>query len=268
MDANLKARLKTAALGAPLLIALVAWSPAWLFAAAVFLVTLGALREYFAMAFPGRRSDQAAGVALGLGLSAAVVLGLASEVGPWLGLVLIAIFSASLVFNLKRSGRLNQCVWLGVGALYAGFLLPQWATLFRQPHGRAWVFWVLLVIMVGDTVAYFAGKRFGRRRLAPGISPGKTVEGAWGYLAGAVLAGLLGGRFLFDDIAPVEIFLLSVVLAILGQLGDLFESRIKRLFEVKDSGTILPGHGGILDRVDSLIFPAVLTTAYLRVFHP
>lgn len=267
MDANLSARLATAAVGLPLLIALVGWAPAWLFGAAIFLLTLAALREYFAMAFPGCRRDQLLGVVLGAALSLAVILDLAAA-GPWPGLVLVAVFSASLFVQVKRRNAAGRIALTVVGSLYAGFLLAHWAQLFRQFDGRAWVLWVLLVIMVGDTAAFFVGRHFGRRKLAPQISPGKTVEGAWAYLGGALLAGVLSGRVLFDDLSMLEIFLLSVALAILGQLGDLFESRIKRLFAVKDSGAVLPGHGGVLDRVDSLIFPAVLTTAYLRVFHP
>ncbi|HEX2929318.1 MAG TPA: phosphatidate cytidylyltransferase, partial [Candidatus Binatia bacterium] len=121
--------------------------------------------------------------------------------------------------------------------------------------------------MVGDTAAYFVGRRLGSRKLAPQISPGKTVEGAWGYLAGALLAGLVSAKVLFGEVPWIEFLLLSLVLGILGQLGDLFESWIKRVFQTKDSGNFLPGHGGILDRLDSLIFPAVFTTTYLGVFH-
>jgi phosphatidate cytidylyltransferase len=121
--------------------------------------------------------------------------------------------------------------------------------------------------MTGDTTAYFIGRLFGVRKLAPEISPGKTVAGAWGYLFGAIVGGMLAAFALFDSINWVEIAVLSVALSVLGQLGDLFESWIKRVFAVKDSGNLLPGHGGLLDRLDSLIFPAVFATAYLQAFH-
>jgi phosphatidate cytidylyltransferase len=122
--------------------------------------------------------------------------------------------------------------------------------------------------MVGDSAAYFVGRRFGARKLAPQLIPGKTVEGALAYVAGSMGAGITAGMFLMPEFAAGEILLLALAASILGQVGDLFESWIKRAFSVKDSGHWLPGHGGLLDRLDSLIFPVVFTTAYLRVFHP
>jgi phosphatidate cytidylyltransferase len=121
---------------------------------------------------------------------------------------------------------------------------------------------------MGDAAAYFIGRRFGRRKLAPEISPGKTFEGVFGYLAGSLAGGCLGALFLVTELGTIEVLMLSGMLSAAGQIGDLFESLIKRVFAVKDSGTLLPGHGGLLDRLDSLIFPAVFATTYLRVFHP
>jgi phosphatidate cytidylyltransferase len=153
-----------------------------------------------------------------------------------------------------------------LGGFYIGYLVPFIILLFERAHGRAWVCWLLFVIMAGDSSGYFIGRRFGKKKLAPAISPGKTVQGAWGYLAGTIVIGLSGGALLLSQMAWVEMFLLSLTVGVLGQLGDLFESSVKRAFAVKDSGSLLPGHGGLLDRLDSLIFPAVFTTTYLRIF--
>jgi phosphatidate cytidylyltransferase len=267
VDTDLSRRLATAVIGIPLLVLLIGWAPSWLFSGIFFLLTVAALREYFAMAFPQSWQDQCMGIAFGTAISCAVFLNEGLDAATWLSAVLLIGFAAYLFTAGKPVERLNRLLFTLLGGFYIGYLFPQWVLLFRQPHGRAWVFWVLLVVMVGDTVAYFAGRTFGTRKLAPEISPGKTVEGAYGYVAGAIVAGLIGATFLFEQILWPEIFALSLATSILGQIGDLFESWIKRAFAVKDSGNLLPGHGGLLDRLDSLIFPAVFTTTYLRVFH-
>jgi len=267
VDANLSSRILTAALGVPLLVLLVGWSPAWLFAAVFFLVTLGALHEYFTIAFPNRSRDRRMGIGLGICLSGAIFFADYVRSLVWLDMVVLVGLCVYLSSGGALPDRLNRLAVSLLGAIYAGYFLPHWVLLFRSSGGRAWVFWVLAVIMSGDTMAYFIGRRFGARKLAPEISPGKTVAGIWGYVIGALVAGWLSALALFASIDWVEISILSVMLSILGQMGDLFESWIKRVFGVKDSGNLLPGHGGLLDRLDSLIFPAVFTTAYLQAFH-
>jgi phosphatidate cytidylyltransferase len=267
MDANLRVRIGTAAVAVPLLVWLVGWSPPWIFSVALFCVTVAALREYFALAFPQSRAEQWLGIAIGLALAAFVFLDDLPETHG-LGMLVVICFSLYLFTPGELTARLNRLMITLLGALYAGFLLPHWVLLFRQPQGRAWTFWLLSVVMAGDTTAYFVGRRFGFRKLAPKISPGKTIAGAWGYLAGAVVTGLAVATIFFDQFSWTEMFGLALMVGILGQVGDLFESWIKRVFDVKDSGTLLPGHGGILDRLDSLIFPAVFTSTYLRAFHP
>jgi len=267
VDGNLSSRVLTAALGVPLLVLLVGWSPPWLFAAVFFIVTVGALHEYFTIVFPNRSRDRRLGIAFGISLSGAIFLN--DHVGSliWVDMVVLIGLCVYISSGGALVDRLNGLAISLLGAIYVGYFLPHWVLLFRLPGGRAWVFWVLAVIMSGDTMAYFIGRRFGARKLAPEISPGKTLAGMWGYFVGAVIAGLLAAFALFESINWVEISVLSVALSILGQMGDLFESWIKRAFGVKDSGNLLPGHGGLLDRLDSLIFPAVFTTAYLQAFH-
>jgi phosphatidate cytidylyltransferase len=267
VDGNLSSRVLTAALGLPLLVLLVGWSPPWLFAAVFFIVTVGALHEYFTIVFPNRSRDRRLGIAFGISLSGAIFLDDHVNSLIWVDMVALVGLCVYIWSGGSLVERLNHLGISLVGAIYAGYFLPHWVLLFRSPGGRAWVFWVLAVIMSGDTMAYFIGRRFGARKLAPEISPGKTVAGMWGYVFGAVVGGLVAAFALFESHNWVEISVLSMALSILGQMGDLFESWIKRVFGVKDSGNLLPGHGGLLDRLDSLIFPAVFTTAYLQAFH-
>ena len=246
---------------------IVGWSPLWFFGIVIFLLTVAALREYFVMAFPGQIQDQTAGVFFGMVLFylTAVLGGSGLEVG--LDLVLMACFLVYLFLRGSLEERLRRLAYTLLGILYLGYLMPHWVILFRLPEGRAWVFFVLAVIMTGDTMAFFVGKYFGSRKLAPSISPGKTVEGAMGYLLGSMAAGGVLAQFWISGVSGSEGVTLAAVLGVLGQLGDLFESWLKRSFAVKDSGMSLPGHGGFMDRLDSLILPAVFTTAYLKVFH-
>lgn len=253
--------------GIPLMILLVGWGPAWLFATVLFVVCLIALREYFAMVFPGSALEQLVGIVFGSALALLLILPEVLSSQPMMGVVVVTCLSIYLFMPGQLEPKLLCLAWTLLGGFYLGYLLPYWVLLFRLPQGRAWVFLILAIIMAGDTAAYFVGKRFGKNKLAAGISPGKTVEGALGYLGASVLAGWIASGFL-EQVAWPEAILLSALLAVVGQIGDLFESWIKRVFAVKDSSGLLPGHGGLLDRLDSLIFPAVFTTAYLKVFHP
>ena len=267
MGANLRSRSITALIAIPPLVLLIVWGHRWVFAGFFFLLTVAALHEYFAMAFPDRPGEQLCGILLGSVIALRAMLPQAVEGELWASLAVVVCFSFYVFMKGGSQEKIRRLAWLLLGCAYLGYLLPHWVLLFSLPQGRAWVLFVLLVIMAGDSMAYFVGSRFGTTKLAPRISPGKTVEGAWGYVAGSVLAGLLGAKFIVRELHGLEAIGLAVWLSILGQAGDLFESWLKRIFAVKDSGSLLPGHGGLLDRLDSLIFPAVFTTAYIRVFH-
>ncbi|HXG51951.1 MAG TPA: phosphatidate cytidylyltransferase [candidate division Zixibacteria bacterium] len=265
MEANLRARLATAAAGIPLLVVLVGWAGREVFAGFLLLVALRALWEYFGVVFPESRKHRLLGTLFGGLLSASVIWGPGRAGAPagWLML----LFAVYLFLGGPLKERLAGLAWTLLGTLYIGLLVPQWIFLFERDQGRRWVFFVLFVIMSGDTLAYFIGGRFGRVKLVPELSPGKTVEGALAYVAGGVAAGALGAPFLAPQIGWLEAVGLAGLLGLVGQLGDLFESWIKRAFAIKDAGTFLPGHGGVLDRIDSLVFAAAFTVLYLDAFH-
>lgn len=268
MNTQIGSRVITASVGIPLLILIIGWGRAWHFSLLVFLVAAVGLWEYFFIVFRDRPKERTLGIVLGGLLALGMVIPGHAEPGLWLGIVILLAFSTYLFSGGELEKRYQYLSWTLLGVLYIGYLAPHLVLLYQSHDGRAWVFFLLLVIMTGDTAGYFAGSSLGRRKLSPEISPGKTVEGAVASLAASALAGILGGKFLLPTIPWMEALLLSVVLSILGQAGDLFESWIKRVFSVKDSGSLLPGHGGLLDRMDSLIFPVVFTTYYLRLLHP
>jgi phosphatidate cytidylyltransferase len=152
-----------------------------------------------------------------------------------------------------------------LGILYIPLLLGHFIWLRYLNDGQWWIFWLLMVIMASDTGAFYSGRALGKTKLYPEVSPGKTWAGVIGGLIAALIVGFALGRWALPWVSQVVLVELALLLALVGLLGDLFESMLKRQAEVKDSSGLLPGHGGMLDRLDSLLFaaPAVL---YVRVF--
>ena len=179
-------------------------------------------------------------------------------------LVVGAILSLiSLIFIRHREDSFYRWSLMIGGVLYIGWLLYLLVDL-RSLFGREWVLLALFVTFGSDTAAYFIGKAFGKHKLAPQISPGKTWEGAIAGIIGGIIIALL---FAFSSpwqlpLDYLEAILLGAVVSVFGQLGDLVESLLKRNFGVKDSGFLMPGHGGILDRLDSVLFAGAAVYGY------
>ena len=190
----------------------------------------------------------------------------AAAIGGYPFAILVAAVATAMFYEWTRIVRGWGPIWYTSGFVYA--LLPALALLWireRTPpdlpsteRGLSLLIWAFLVTWSTDIGAYFAGRRFGRRKLAPSISPGKTVEGLYGGIAWATL---IGGAWALAMHLGVALLALAPIFALAAQAGDLFESRMKRQAGVKDSGTWLPGHGGVLDRLDGLVPVAVLTAA-------
>jgi phosphatidate cytidylyltransferase len=171
--------------------------------------------------------------------------------------VVVAAIATAMFYEWTRLVRGWGAAWYAGGFLYA--LLPALALLWireRDEHGLYLLIWVFIVTWSTDIGAYFTGRSIGKRKLAPSISPGKTVEGLYGGIAAATL---LGGGWVLAMGLGTPLLALAPVCAIAAQAGDLFESGMKRRAGVKDSGAWLPGHGGVLDRLDGLVPVAVLT---------
>jgi len=175
-------------------------------------------------------------------------------------LFLFYLLSYGHIADLGRELMVNV-----LGFLYLPLLLGHFIWLRYLPQGELWVLWLLAVIFAGDTGAFYVGKLLGKRKLYPIVSPGKTWAGAVGGVLLSLAVGLAAGKYLFPEGNLRALGWLALVLAIMGLLGDLFESMLKRQVQVKDASQLLPGHGGMLDRLDSLLFaaPAVV---YARLF--
>lgn len=171
----------------------------------------------------------------------------------------VAAIATGMFFEWTRLAKGWGGGWYALGFVYA--VLPAISLLWireRDTHGLELLLWTLLITWSTDIGAYFAGRRFGRRKLAPAISPGKTVEGLYG---GVAAAAVVGGAWVLANGLGVALLVLAPIFAVAAQGGDLFESGMKRRAGVKDSGAWLPGHGGVLDRLDGLVPVAVLTAA-------
>lgn len=238
---------------APVALALVVfdiWSFALLTAACAVLLAME-WRNLIEARF-GEQAGNLAGMASG---GAAVLVILLTAMG-WSELaLLVALFSAS-ASGLIASFAGGAAFWTIIGVLYLSLPMLALVWLRAMPvDGLAMTLWLLLVVWTADVAAYFVGRAVGGPRLAPKVSPGKTWSGFVGGLAGAMLMGaavtMVNGPFRL-----MTALVLAAVVAVAAQIGDLAESMLKRQAGVKDAGTLIPGHGGVLDRVDGLLFAA------------
>ncbi|MBI5505666.1 MAG: phosphatidate cytidylyltransferase [Deltaproteobacteria bacterium] len=259
----LRARVLTAAIAIPILIWLIFWaSPVW-YNAVVLFFTFVSLREMAAMqhvTFAGSTLLTAGG---GMVIAVSMLLD-PSGAAVSAGLVIALIMT--LLGTLVTARDMEQSV-IGAGqvlfaAVYGGLLLPHLIWLRALSGGAALVFFLFACVMASDAGGYFGGRAFGKTKLWPVVSPNKTVEGAVSSVFGAMLAGVLFNAVLVHRFGLLEVVLLTVVISVLAQTGDLAESMIKRAYHAKDSGWILPGHGGVLDRTDSMVLPIVFIYYY------
>jgi phosphatidate cytidylyltransferase len=189
----------------------------------------------------------------------------AVDIQAVLSLALIVGLGA-FVFAPGRRQGLGRWAMGVAGAIYIGLPFNYYLLLFQSHRGFNWLLSVILAVVVTDVAALLVGMRFGRHPFLPAISPKKTVEGAVGGFVAAVLAMVLLGVGLLN-VPPAHAVVLGVLVGLMAELGDLVESQMKRLAEVKDSSNLIPGHGGILDRMDSVLFPPILVFLYAFHFH-
>jgi phosphatidate cytidylyltransferase len=249
-------RVATAAVLLPLLIAAIlsakgrpgGWPFLLVCGAAVALCAAEMNRMFFREAW-----DLVAGVLL------AALVFLAGALLPWplaLPAILLCVLLAALHALPGRGEAVQKARaagMLSLGAVYVGGMLAMYPRTLFLPRGEHWVLLGILSVSSGDTLAYFTGKGLGRTKLAPVISPNKTVEGAVGGLLGSVACGILYAHGFLPAVPAWYAAAAGGAIGLFGQGGDLFESLLKRAAGVKDSGTLFPGHGGIFDRVDGIL---------------
>ncbi len=279
----MKLRVLTAVVGIPLLLAFIyfdfGWETAWFdrVPLLVFLVAAAAAaggREFFRLGDgAGARPLMDFGVVWALLFVAAALFNgeraSSPEAARYVDWGIAALLAAAAVVPLawvtifRREVALESWAWTLAGILYAGWMLGHWVMVRQLDSGRELVILGVFATFACDTTAYFVGRAWGRHRLAPGISPGKTWEGAAaGLVAAVAAAGAL--RYLLDlgdwslPLSYLEALALGAIIGVVSQVGDLVESLLKRRAGVKDSGSLLPGHGGLLDRIDSLVFTGVI----------
>jgi phosphatidate cytidylyltransferase len=258
-------RVYTAVILAPLIYAVIRYLPPITFIVLVFIVGATALYEFYRLFFQERTNR----VLIGIGLLTLVNL-LASVY--WQGTSMEMLFfgaAAALIVPLVtrknvQHNLIDSAVTL-FGVVYIGIALSYLILIRAFPQGESLVLFILLVTWAADTGAYYVGKTFGRHPLVPSISPKKTVEGLLGGLVFAIIAVYACRSWVLHfDLSMMTCLILGSLLTITGLVGDLAESALKRSTGVKDSSGLLPGHGGMLDRIDSLLFTAPAFYYYIR----
>src|SRR3990172_56134 len=254
-------RVAVAAVGIPVIIGLT------LLGGPVFAIAAGFVLTFAALEFYVATDPELAGRPPGPTAPAGVALPVAAADNgfDWWARALplsVVLPFLPLILRGQTATGLRDWLWALGGLVYLGLLGSHLVFLRDAPNGRDWLLLALFATFATDTCAYFVGKAIGRTKIAPAISPGKTLEGSLGGLAGGAAAVLLL-NWILDAGAGAEIIGLALLLPLAGELGDLAESLIKRGAGVKDASRVIPGHGGFLDRLDSLLITVPLVYYYL-----
>ena len=287
MNQNLKLRVVTALVGVPVILALLLFLGIEGVAFLSWVVSMGMLYEYCKMCFS--LSDARKKTALALGANTLIHLvnylvptGFSLAIlgsAPVLVFFTVFLFMVPALLNYGGKDALNSPSGVALLRLHVQELMalcfgmvycvtfPLFMVGIREyPSGEHWLTLTLLIIWASDTFAYFAGLSFGKHRLYETVSPKKSWEGAVGGAVGAVLVALLYGALFLPRESSIFIVFLAILLAACGVIGDLAESLLKRASDMKDSGSILPGHGGFLDRFDGVVFALPVMYGILRIF--
>jgi phosphatidate cytidylyltransferase len=252
-------------IGMPVL-ACIAFGPSWGWYILVSAVAAVGLWELHGLFFPVTLCSKWTVFSFAAGLYIPFAAYHWGSAGLSLALVacLFAAFSLTVLSAPLNSEEISRIAVLALCWLYVPYMLSFVLLVGAAPQGRFWILFVLAVIVAGDAGAYYSGRRMGRHKLHEIVSPKKTVEGAVGGLISSVVAGSILGLIFLRHVPLIKLLLFGLLIAITGQVGDLIESMIKRNSGKKDSSALLPGHGGILDRLDSHLFAFPVMWALLK----
>lgn len=257
-------RCITGLIGTPLLIVMVIYASEEVFSLFILLLIQIAVWEYNRLSF-GSEGYTREKISLYLFASAITISAYICNFPLMLSVLTYSFLLSALLFlmQIKTDTIESSCMGKVVlGFMYMPLLMSSFILMRQTSHGVQWIIFTLSLAFCGDIFGLYTGKIFGKRRLQANLSPGKTVEGTLGLISGSILGGMVFQHFFFQELPLIHAVILSSFGGILGQLGDLFESALKRSAGVKDAGYIFPGHGGILDRFDSVSFIAPFIYSY------
>jgi phosphatidate cytidylyltransferase len=253
----------------PLVVFLLFWGGEHLFPIFLLLACFLSLREYYRIVWTSDQYSLKRSISI-FGYILGPIFVLSAHLFP-LGLFLF-FFSLSLILpgwlctrHFRPDAGIPSMIGLhALAMVYIPLAMAAYILIYHTDMGGRWIFMILCVVSAGDIGAFYVGTRWGRRKLCPAVSPGKTVEGALGGLAANLLAGFIVSALLMPSMPPAKSAVFFIVLGVAGQIGDLFESMLKRSAGVKDSGNLLPGHGGLLDRIDALLFAGPVALGFIQ----
>jgi len=246
-------------------VAAIWWLPASIFDLIVMAAVMGSLFEFGRMLLSDDY-ERSALIAVGTTVALCMVF-LIQDDAAIVPVIVLALFALACFFMWRTRQMEGVAARLGItalGVLYLAVGLSLWSWLRHIEFGREWVMLAIVPSCLCDTFAFLAGKAAGRHKLAPLVSPNKTIEGFFGALVGSLFGTFLVWFLILRFVPWYHALILALIVWIVSPMGDLIESMIKRSAGVKDSGTIIPGHGGLLDRLDALTFAGPFVYIYVR----
>mgnify|MGYP002630282301 CR=1 FL=1 len=250
----------------PIVLGIILYGHPLLFFVLISTLILIATYEYFTMiSNSGVDGFPMEGIALSLLLLAVYFFDI--QYLPLAGVLFpVTLFAVWFIRENNVKVALDSIAYTVFGIFYTAGLGGYFLLIGDLEGGRQMVVFILLFIWAGDSAAFYCGRKFGKHPLLAVVSPNKTIEGAVANIVGTLLAALLARSLFFDELPLIHCLIVAFICGIIGQFGDLSESLIKRNCQVKDSGTLIPGHGGVLDRIDSLLFAGPVFYCYYKLF--